>query len=334
MKGYFLPTNLKNFFSLFIKLLVSGNRIAIFQIILYVIAVILIPLDFLLAMAFRDSKQKDKKHTITFLSGYSRSGTTMIYQALVACLQDVEYINNLVIIFPRSYSVVLSWYRKFFSKRDIGLKNYYGRTSGLYGTNDGAQLMNLFFDKECLGKRGLKKPDRILNFFDLHSNLLKKTLIFKNCNLYLKFPELKKLFPSAIFVYVKRDPAATCLSTLKAREFIQGTMDSDWEYSITRKRGNFENYVDEVMSNIKHAYDFVNTMNTDGVIIVNYEDFCNDPSSFIREIAQKVQSTICENNLTEVKKNIHPIKPFKGVGELEKRILHAKERLFSKSKTI
>ena len=331
MKGFFLPTNLRNSFSLLIKLLVSGDKIAIFQVMLYVVSVIIIPLDFFLAMAFRASKQKSEKQTTIFLSGYSRSGTTMIYQALVACMQDVEYINNLVIIFPRSYSVVLSWYRKFISKRDTGLKNYYGRTIGLYGTNDGAQLMEFFFGKECLGERGLREPERIHSFFDLHSRLLKKALIFKNCNLYLKFPELKKLFPNAIFIYVKRDPAATCRSTLKAREFIQGTMDSDWEYSITRERGGYEDSVDEVMSNIKHAYDSVDTMVTDGVIIVNYEDFCNDPSSFIMDISKKVRSKICENNLTEVKNYIHPMKPFNGVGEFEKRILHAKERLFSKS---
>ena len=111
-------------------------------------------------------------------------------------------------------------------------------------------------------------------------------------------------------------------------------MDTDWEYSLNRERGCYEDPVDEVMSNIRHAYNFVDMMIDNGCIIINYEDFCNNPSSFILDIAKSARSKVCEKNLKEVENYIYPVKPFKCIGELEERILNAKERLFDNSETV
>ncbi len=327
-----LPANLKNSFSLLAKLLVSGNRIAVFQIVLYAVSMVTLPIDLLLSKACKHKGAiKGKKPTL-FLSGYSRSGTTMIYQALVASLTDTEYINNLVILFPKSYPLITSWYRKICGKRDLGLENYYGRTMGLYGTNDGAQLMNLFWGNDFTGDLDSKQQDCLLNFFQLHSALLNKPLIFKNCNLYLKFATLLELFPNDIFVFVKRDPAATCLSTLKARQFIQGTMDCDWEFSISRVTGDYADPVEEIMRNIKYAYDLIDSLG-DRVIVINYEDFCKDPSRLIHMIGGKMDVAVSAATVAAIKKDIHPSKPFNTKGELERRILNARRKFFQDIKT-
>lgn len=333
IKNKLLPENLQNMVPLVFKLLKTFNPIVFFQLGMYLCSILCAPFDCLISLFHGASVNITKQRTI-FLSGYSRSGTTMIYQTLVACLPGIEYINNLVILFPRSYPIVSGWYRKFISKRDLGLVNYYGRTLGVYGTNDGAQLMESFFGPKCFVTPGLKHKNRITRFFNSHYKFLQTELLFKNCNLYLKFPELQKLYPNSIFIFVKREPKATCLSTLKARRFIQGTTDCAWEYSISRSNGENKHPIDEVMSNIKYAYQIVENMDCRNLITIDYEEFCKKPFTFIQRVASVSGQEIDYSELYSVKQYIRAPIPFKAFSEVEEHIVAAHKYCFGSSEKI
>jgi len=329
----FLPENLRNTVALFLKLLRTFNPIAYFQLGMYLCSILCVPLDLLISLFDRGTAKETKQKNI-FLSGYSRSGTTMIYQALVACLPGVEYINNLVILFPRSYPIVSGWYRKLIRKRDLGLVNYYGRTLGLNGTNDGAQIMESLFGPTCFLHPGLKNKDRIKQFFRSHYKSHKTDLLFKNCNLYLKFPELQNLYPDSIFIFVKREPKATCLSTLKARHFIQGTEDCAWEYSVSRNNGENKHPVDEVMSNIKYAYQLIENMDCRNLITIDYEEFCKDPFTFIKRVASLSGQKIDYSQLYGVEQYVKSPIPYRSVGDVGKHIASAHKSCFGLNEKI
>lgn len=271
--------------ALLLRLLRTGNAIGRYHILLSGLALPCLPLDLFASLAPQRESSSPGHAPAIFLSGYSRSGTTLVYQALSQAW-EVEYVSNLVMLFPRSFPRMLHLYRALSSRRSTTFDNYYGRTLGLYGTNDGPELMRQWFDLDALNQDSIAacmNDQKIIDFFDMFTRHFDSPLLMKNCNLHPFFPHLAKLLPQARFVFVKRRPANIIDSTLRAREFVQGTRDAAWELSLARRShpGEGIDPIREISSNIASCYrdvDAFRQRHPDRVAVVWYEEFCRSPA--------------------------------------------------------
>lgn len=289
-----IPSNVRDVFFTFKTILLDRNPIGLFHLSLYVFSIFSISFDVFLYLILRlIFKISSPTQPILFITGYSRSGTTPIYQILTKHL-DVDYINNLIIPFPRSYPLVNWFYRLFNKRKTTSPNSYFGRTMGLYGTNDGAQLSYRWFNDEVfsgISEIRDKKKQHIRNFFSYSYRFQKKPIILKNCNFYLVAEQLLTLLPNSYFVFVKRDPELIIDSTISAREFIQGSREETWEFSLNSCTDNC-NPVEEICLNIKHYHEIIESMKagrfSKRVFELNYEDFCANPSKYIEEYSKLI----------------------------------------------
>lgn len=293
-----LPENLTNVFGTAMRILKSKNKIGIFQMVLYVFFLLMIPFDFLLSgiQWLCIHKKEHIRLPLIFISGYSRSGTTLLYQ-LLARSWNVEYINNIVILFPRSYILMNRLFRFFNKKRPGECLSFYGVTGGLTGTNDAAQLFYRWIPR-CHYVEGVPIPPRNLlrmrRFLAGFETFFKQPLMTKNCNNYLIFEQLAEYFPSAYFIFVKRNPAKIIQSTFKAREFIQGSSTRSWEFSLkeTRTDGATEDGIKEIALNVKHAFQLMEGLQQrigkKRLQIISYEALCQDPQGMINRLSATI----------------------------------------------
>lgn len=271
--------------SLLLRILRSGSGIGRYQAFLSALALPCLPLDLLAELLPPRERRGAPDTPAIFISGYSRSGTTLVYQAL-ARAWNTEYVSNLVMLFPRSFPRMLRLYRGLSSRRSATYENYYGRTLGLYGTNDAPELMRQWFDLDGVTPETIAdavNEKRILHFFKTFSSLFDEPFLMKNCNLHPFFPRLAELLPQARFIFVKRRPENIIDSTLRAREFVQGTRDAAWELSMERQTRPDSDIdpIDEISSNIARCYRNVDAMqraHPQRTAVVWYEDFCRTPA--------------------------------------------------------
>lgn len=284
-----MPKNIHNSFKLAHKIFLDRHPIGIYQLLLYGFSTVTQPLDKLMAgILFRRPEARRDIDSV-FISGYSRSGTTILYQTL-SQFWDCEYINNLIVLFPRIYPFANKTYRRLTSYRGAGFRNYYGRTAGLYGNNDGAQLMERWFPEQTIeGAEPISENCRkdMEQFFYRHARLTGKPLLFKNCNLHHRFDLLAEMFAGAHFIFVKRDPRKVIESTLKARRFIQGDAHRMWEFS--EHHGRVADPIEEIALNLKAAYgrmDRFAQRHPRRCHMVSYEDFCQNPREIVNGLTR------------------------------------------------
>jgi hypothetical protein len=296
MRRKIKPGTLENEMGTAWRVLMDGNRIGIFQLFLYALSILTKPLDIILALAQgKFTPQSDGRgYPIIFISGYSRSGTTLVYQVLSEAW-DVEYISNLVVLFPKSYILVTLLYRKLFGYRRRRYESYYGLTANFDGTNDGAHVyMKWHSESDYVFARPISDVVRraISGYFRAITASLSKPLITKNCNIYQLYEQYADIFPEAHFIFVKREPVNIILSTLMAREFIQGDMAIRWEYSFKplRNASDAEDPAEEVCRNIKYCYErmdeFSLKINPGRYHVVRYEEFCGNPAAEVAKLGE------------------------------------------------
>ncbi|MBF0192602.1 MAG: sulfotransferase [Magnetococcales bacterium] len=299
MRRILLPANLTNTFSTAMRILGSGNRIGLFQIVLNGSALLLFPLDRLLGWI--QNRPIDPRTPcrlpIIFLTGYSRSGTTVIYQALTRVWREVEYCNNLVIPFPRAYPLVNSWYRRFTNRRDASLESFFGRTMGFCGTNDGPELFqHWFLGDEMTNRTALSEESRrlIKTFHVAHEHYLQHPFMIKNCTLYLHYSQLAEVLPNAHFIFIRRNPANIIDSIIRSREFIQGDKRKSWEVSIHRQPGEelVNDPITEIALNVRHSLalteSFRDSPHGKQLSIIDYEAFCADPAGCVESLTRTI----------------------------------------------
>ncbi len=291
-----LPGHLNNLIKTTVRVWFSGSAIGRYQITIYALSLLLFPIDYLLSKLLpnKESKSLVQSAPMLFISGYARSGTTLIYQVLTDVL-DVERIDNLLVLFPRSYLRVKFLLRRLglLRKQDGVSENFFGLTKGLTGANDGGQLYRSWFNDatalwgDMLGSR---QVSQIKNFFSTHTSLFENPLVSKNCNSYLMFAELSRLLPNARFLFIRRDPTYIIASTLKSRNFVQGSTERAWEISWAAENIDHPlDPADEIALNIRHSHElmeeFKKTIADNLYMEIDYEDFCRLPKETVKRIA-------------------------------------------------
>lgn len=143
--------------------------------------------------------------------GPPRSGSTIIYQALVRVIPSI-YISNLHAIFPRNATIHVM-------KRNATLSvlqdtsNYYGYTPSLCDVNEGNEFVGALFKD---GDREKSIRNNFLQLITTMSPQQNVPFIFKNVRAYSQLQLLYQAVPELIFLRIKRDVEQVIQSVVRA----------------------------------------------------------------------------------------------------------------------
>lgn len=250
-----------------------------------------------------------------FILGAPRSGSTLLVQAVVDSF-DVGYISNIHSICWGSPALVqyLFPFRLLAKRKKSSFDSFHGQTKGLLAPSECGHFWYRFFRRkpayvpiQGISSKKLKAFRRSVNALIAAFG---KPLIFKNLYASLRIQPIVRAFPNALFIVVKRDEIDNGHSILEARFKTYGSYDRWWSLeppNIDDLRGLPPSA--QVIEQIRSTY---NTIQRDfeamqvpasHVHYVQYEKFCEDPSSSIMEIAaffgRNILSVSCKISLPQ-----------------------------------
>ena len=233
-------------------------------------------------------KNNIKKYPFIILVAPPRSGSTLTYQILSRGTNSM-YLTNL---WNLLYSVPIiggkfSRYNRSDTKDFISNK---GLVGGVYGEAEGLKFWEYWIGQGLEEKRKpipIKRAKYIRKVFGrlFRGNKAMVTAYLGHC---FSINSLRKIFPGAIFIYLKRDPLSNIYSIMRIYKEMQKSRESfnwislkplGWEKKVNdpiidKILWQYQSIIDRVESNISE----------NDTLIVNYEDICNDPKGFLNQV--------------------------------------------------
>ncbi|WP_263079616.1 sulfotransferase [Endozoicomonas sp. Mp262] len=163
------------------------------------------------------------KYQPVFIIGAPRTGSTILYQVLTN-VADVLYIDNLAHRFYRNLFFGIWLSRKVFGiKPHNNFKADHGRTTK-YGMHAPSECGDFWYRWLPLDQHFIAEDDicekvvsEIRDEILAISNYHMRPIVFKNLNAGQRLRLLKRAFPNAKFIFIKRDSIFTVNSIINAR---------------------------------------------------------------------------------------------------------------------
>lgn len=240
----------------------------------------------------RYRKGGDLDLPIIIVVGPPRSGTTVIFQALVKAL-PVSYFNNLTSIFPRSPITVNLLAPDPFRNEHVRLSSYYGRTSHWWGPNDGLYLWDRWFERgraEPKNSLSVDNATAMRQFFGAWTATFEKPLVAKNNGLLTGAHLITSVLPRAHFICVERKPMFLAQSLLRARMEMHGT--DNRAYGVDDHRPRSDDPLEDVGYQVQYHAATADqqraAIGTGRFWSVSYEAFCARPADLVLRVAGEI----------------------------------------------
>lgn len=245
------------------------------------------------------SINKSEKVSPIFIVGVPRSGTTLAYQLLTSHVR-VGYITNSLeknFYWPLIYSSIV-----FRSKKNLIYESSYNSTYGVNkkdgrnAPNQGVEIWARLFGTErhflpVHEVSNLTKNSVFKHVLAL-SKIYGRDFLFKELSLGAKLNVIKKIFPDARFIYIKRnftDTACSIFSAMEANGVPEGVMwgmqfEGYEKYLSLPRVEMIYHQVNQIEKSIKEQLEGVDHKD---LYFANYNEICSDPRSFVYDIASK-----------------------------------------------
>lgn len=316
----FVPSNFHNFWGLAWRLITEGKPAGRMAMVYAFLGLLCAPLDLILQINERWIYKRAERPKLpqVFVCGPPRSGTTVVSQVLTKFL-DVHYFNNLTSLFPRApitATKLFGWLAPD-RRKDMDFRSFYGRTARLAFPNDALYFWDRWtgVDREIVPKKISKdNQEKMQRFFGAMEQHFGKPSINKNNSLNTYADLIAKVLDKSYFICLDRDPVYLAQSLLIASRFIHG--DENIPYGIIGSSGATQNAVGEpdpvkqvceqVLWHKKVMMQQEELIGKERFIIVNYEDFCADPSKWVSKISWMALGEKLE--VEDIRKSLKPFK--------------------------
>ncbi len=293
-----LPPNFQDAGGLFLRLMRTRNRAAYFAMTHTGLAVLAAPLDKLLEPAERRlyARAEPPKKPLVFVGGASRGGTTIMDQVLIGSL-PVTYLNNLTAVFPRAPITANRLFGRLLRKPPGGhYVNFYGRTSGFAGRNDGLHIWDRWLGNDRYRPPTKLDPavaDDMRRFFGAFEATFGGPFVNKNNALAVCADVVAAALPTAHFVCVRREPFFNVQSLLGTREFIQGGRAAPYGVGDPAYAGRtdvdpIEDVCAQVLYIERRMLELQKVLGPERFWIVPYEEFCRAPYLVAQRVADEI----------------------------------------------
>ena len=288
----FLPSGLHDPVGLARRLVKSGDPAARFALRAAALGPVLLPLDLLLTPFERARYRRaiPPRRPIVIVCGCARSGTTIAAQVLQ--ILPVSYITNLTSIFPRSPLTAEVAFGRFLPAAGPSQHNFYGRTSGWMGANDGLHLWDRW-----LGSDRARIPEALapaaraamIAFFGARERQTGRPALVKVNALNAAAHLVAEALPTARFVCIERSRVSLAMSLLKARQEIHGRADIPYGLMPPGAAPGADP-VEDVCRQVAFHEDLARRqqerLGRDRFRIVRFDDVAADPDAFVALVAR------------------------------------------------
>jgi len=257
-------------------------------------------------MRFQNNKI-DLKYPPIFILGAPRSGTTLLYQILMAAFK-FSYLPN---ISNRFYNAPVSAQKigkAFCHTYRPSFESKYGFEKGCMAPSEAGNIWNRWFPHE--NKQGFNyttadylDTQSTKEIFQLVANTeltFNAPFITKNVKMGVRIPSLERIFVKPLYVFINREKFDTVLSNLVMRR----TRKVSWASVMPKEINDIVN-LPEIEQVCKQIVYVENNIKQDfaefgcKVMNVNYDVLCSEPQEFINEF----ESFVNQNQIVLEKKD-------------------------------
>lgn len=277
---------------------------------------------------------KEPEYPILFIVGPHRSGSTLLLQWL-ASLGSIAYPSNLMSrfynapILASKIQLLLTDEKYNYRNEIIDFNNKItfssenGKTKGALSPNEYYYFWKRFIDYEKINKLTTEDLFKIVDTDILKSelagitNVFKKPFALKGMIFNYNIDFLNRLFNKAIFIYTKREPLSNIESALESRKKQFGNIESWYSFKIPEydeliKMNPYEQVAGQIHYINKAVETGLKDIPDEKKIVVNYEEFCENPNLIYNELQKKLalhgvsidDKYISKKNFSVTRKNI------------------------------
>ncbi len=235
------------------------------------------------------------KHQPVFIIGAPRTGSTIVYQIITNQL-DVLFIDNLICKFHRNLFFGFWLSDKIFKQKAHNcFKSEFGNTEK-YGLHAPSECGAFWY-------RWLPKDRHFIDYNDINDKIIKeirteitavinyfnKPIVFKNLNAGQRMRLLKKCFPNAKFIFVKREQIFTAQSILKAKRKLKLKDNDFWSImpknvaELKKLDNGYEQIVKQIYFLEKQIFEDKYLFDKRNFFIVKYNEL-NDCDNLITKL--------------------------------------------------
>jgi len=291
----YIPSHFQDPIGLAKRLVTHENRAARYALGLAAAGVAAAPLDLLLSIGEKKRLRSppDSDLPTILICGPPRSGTTLVYQALLQSL-PLAYFNNLTALFPRSPLTASRLFERFLSTRNKDCNSFYGRTQNLSGPNDALYLWDRWFGTDrTRTPQSLSAANReeMRRFFLASLAHWTRPLVCKNNSLNATAHLVAEALENSVFICLTRQPLFLAQSLYEARLTIHGSLDRPYGLTSEQSRAATDP-LRSICAQVKYYQELaqlqVERLGKDRYWNVSYEQFCADPTALVRRVAQEI----------------------------------------------
>jgi len=291
----FVPAGFHDPFGLARRLIRSRDPAALFALRAAAIGPVLLPIDLLLTpfehLRYRNASPP--RLPIIVVCGGARSGTTVAAQLLMHRL-PVSHFTNLTSVFPRAPLTAEATIGRLLPKVAVTLHNFYGRTRGWNGSNDGLHL----WDRWLGSDRG-RIPETLMPgareamaaFFGARERQMGCASLVKVNALNACAHLVADVLPTARFICIERQPVEHALSLLNARMAIHGRPDIP--YGLAPPAAGpctdpIEDVCRQVLFHEEIARRQLERLGPERFRVERLDEICRRPDAFVERIGREL----------------------------------------------
>ena len=240
---------------------------------------------------FCDSSAQQQPPTV-FVVGAPRVGSTLTYQILASTL-DVDFVSNVEYALYHTPALAMTMKRSFAKPYQASFQSEFGFERGLWAPSEAERWWVYWFDFETRERVPEPNDARLAHIRHAMASTFARTgrpFLGGQNNHTQYLPQLRKLWPDAIFVHIKRDPVRAAASVLRVRESLYGDITKWFSVRPLRCQRQYPTPYDEVIAQQcavnRRVADFAAM--DDGVITVDYDALCADPRELVVQVAERI----------------------------------------------
>ncbi|WP_259781272.1 sulfotransferase [Aestuariispira ectoiniformans] len=234
---------------------------------------------------------------VVFILASPRTGSTFLYQSLVAALGLPYFDNNTNEHFAETPMIGLT-IRAAIGDVPISFESSFGKTGGAWQPSEASAIMTNWFGgghpSETVSARIQEgKLSHIVKTFQSAYALFSKPFLIKNAWNCFRVQQIREIFPNAAFIWLKRDIADAASSDLAARYVTKGdplawNSATPRNYDDLLKRPYYEQVVENQYEFGRALSESLNDLPSQRFVEVWYEDLKQDFEGEIRRIASSI----------------------------------------------
>jgi hypothetical protein len=230
--------------------------------------------------------------TPILILGPPRSGTTLLYQLLVARF-EVAYLTNIHDLFFGVPSLIERCVQSGTRQSGTDYCSQFGVTRGAMGPSECGEFWYRFFPRDPqVVELGGVTPSRMTAMRSVIAQFgraARRPIVFKNVVNCVRLGPIAEAIPEALFIRIDRDVAENAISLLKCRQRRCGSIDHWWsvrppKYENIQSRPPAEQVVEQIWRTQEAADRNLANIPESRILRLTYASLCQAPRKTMDEV--------------------------------------------------